>query len=70
MEVRDNGEGITAEHLADFQVIWDTRHTGTGAFTWEENCGSAVPPIKGTTVHVSLPIKARENLGDQDTHSG
>ena len=69
MEVRDNGEGITAEQLAasrSFGIlgIRERVHSLGG----ELRISGA--PDRGTTVHVSLPIAARENLGDQDTHCG
>jgi len=69
MEVRDNGKGVTAEQLAapgSFGILGIKERVH---FLGGELKISGIPH-QGTTVHVSLPILARENLGDQDTHSG
>jgi signal transduction histidine kinase len=69
MEIRDNGEGITAEQLAasgSFGIlgIRERVHSLGG----ELRISGA--PDQGTIVYVSLPLEARENTGDQDTHIG
>ena len=69
MEIRDNGLGITAEKLAasgSFGIL--------GIRERVNSLGGRLrisgAPDQGTTVHVSLPIGARENAGDQNTHIG
>ncbi len=69
MEIRDNGEGITAEQLAatgsyGILGIRERVHSLGG----ELRISGA--PKQGTIVHVSLPLGARENIGDTDTHIG
>ena len=69
MEIRDNGEGITAAQLAasgSFGIlgIRERVHSLGGKLR------ISGAPEQGTTVYVSLPLEARENTGDQDTHFG
>jgi len=69
MEIRDNGEGITSEQLAgsgSFGIlgIRERVHSLGGELRIKGVAG------QGTTVHVLLPMGAKENPGDQDTHCG
>jgi|UniRef100_A0A7V6A0N4 signal transduction histidine kinase len=69
MEIRDNGKGITAEQLAaagSFGILGIRERVNS--LGGELRISGA--PAQGTVVYVSLPLEARENAGDQDTHIG